>query len=365
MPCLWNPEGWECVAAPSDCQVLLLPACRRAWRRVQEHLAHAAGIRVVSFDRPGCGLTEGSFPAAAGSAAESVQGCPPEAVRGDAAAAWDGEGWRVVSEGGVVLRLCAGLGLQRVVLVGHDDGCWVALAAAAAAGRQQQHHQHHHQQQHAQQPQPQPLPLAAADIAWLTAAGPPATTQAVVRVQDALPISAPPASPGPTEAAAAGVGPGSAGAGASAEAGTAPPPPRPSGPHGDQAAAGAAVPLRGPEVAAASRGAWMAPGAAAASGCSSSGRARALPVVVQAAALLHPVLAGAGAAGWVSRVGRGVRRLFGAAQSSEEEPLWEQVAPVLRGVQQLAAVLVTGEFFRGWDGVQRPAAHPTHDSVAP
>lgn len=44
----------------------------------------------------------------------------------------------------LTLRICELLGLRRVLLVGHADGCVVAAHAAAAACRHQQHHHHHH-----------------------------------------------------------------------------------------------------------------------------------------------------------------------------------------------------------------------------
>ncbi|PNH07831.1 hypothetical protein TSOC_005683, partial [Tetrabaena socialis] len=78
-----------------------------AWRHVMEALALQCRCRVIAFDRPAFGLT--SRPKATG------QSNP----------------YTVASQSQLVLQLCAALGLRRVVLVAHADGCLVALRAAA------------------------------------------------------------------------------------------------------------------------------------------------------------------------------------------------------------------------------------------
>jgi hypothetical protein len=84
-----------------------------------------------------------------------------------------------------MLRFCAVLGLRRVVLVGHADGCLVVVHAAAAACRAAKYIQQVQQQQQWQQqrrscervPGPQqvidiPLrPEGSVDFSWMGSLG--------------------------------------------------------------------------------------------------------------------------------------------------------------------------------------------------
>eukprot|EP00798_Chlamydomonas_sp_ICE-L_P000009 gene9-12818_t len=108
-----------------------------SWRHIMEPLANECGCRVIAFDRPGFGLTS-----------------RPTVTNGDNIS----NPYSVASQAQLLLKLAAALGLEKVVLVSHADGCLLTMravshAASAAAwyptdtsdllrqGRSQQLHQ--------------------------------------------------------------------------------------------------------------------------------------------------------------------------------------------------------------------------------
>jgi len=84
-----------------------------AWRNVMPDLAASCGVRVVAFDRPGFGLTSRPHPPPAGSSRPNP--------------------YSPAAQAALVLQLCGALGIRRVLLVAHGDGCLVAIMAAALA----------------------------------------------------------------------------------------------------------------------------------------------------------------------------------------------------------------------------------------
>lgn len=64
--------------------------------------------------------------------------------------------YTVRAQAQLTLDMCAALGLRRVVLVGHADGCLVALLAAAMAGQASSH-----------VAIPINVDAASADLAWM------------------------------------------------------------------------------------------------------------------------------------------------------------------------------------------------------
>lgn len=82
-----------------------------AWRNVMTDLSTRCGVRVVAFDRPGFGLTSRPQPQPAGSSRPDP--------------------YAPVTQALLVLQLCGALGIKRVLLVAHGDGCLVAIMAAA------------------------------------------------------------------------------------------------------------------------------------------------------------------------------------------------------------------------------------------
>ncbi|KAG2496113.1 hypothetical protein HYH03_005716 [Edaphochlamys debaryana] len=101
-----------------------------AWRHVMEALALQCHCRVVAFDRPAFGLT---------SRPRVTDQCNP---------------YTVAAQSDLVLALCTALGLRRVVLVAHADGCLVTLRAAATSAS--------HYQQTGLYTSPQPPPVSSA-----------------------------------------------------------------------------------------------------------------------------------------------------------------------------------------------------------
>jgi pimeloyl-ACP methyl ester carboxylesterase len=83
-----------------------------SWRKIAPSLATTLGVRTVCLDRPGFGFSarprRGEF-----SETESP--------------------YDVLEQARIVLDLCAFLGVERVLFVGHADGCLVAMRAAAEA----------------------------------------------------------------------------------------------------------------------------------------------------------------------------------------------------------------------------------------
>ena len=100
-----------------------------AWRHVMADLAARTGARVVAFDRPGFGLTSRP-PAPAAAPSADKEGGAAGGGGGD-----DDNPYSPAAQARLTLQLAAALGIRRAVLVGHGDGCLVAILAAALAER--------------------------------------------------------------------------------------------------------------------------------------------------------------------------------------------------------------------------------------
>ncbi|CAD7697615.1 unnamed protein product [Ostreobium quekettii] len=82
-----------------------------AWRNLMRPLAELCGCRVVAFDRPAFGLT----------ARPQVS---PDRV----------SPYTTAAQKKLTVQLCQALGIRQLILVGHSDGCVLALMVAAALG---------------------------------------------------------------------------------------------------------------------------------------------------------------------------------------------------------------------------------------
>ena len=101
-----------------DAAIMLLHAWgggEHAWRNVAPLLARRCGCRVIAFDRAGFGL----------SGRPAREAFAPEA-----------NPYSLQSAARVACALCRQLGVRRVVLVGHADGCTLALLVAALLRQQ-------------------------------------------------------------------------------------------------------------------------------------------------------------------------------------------------------------------------------------
>lgn len=84
-----------------------------AWRHLMRPLAEINGCRVVALDRPAFGLT--SRPAV-------IPGAPNP--------------YSLSSQRHLIVQFCNELGIKRAVLIGHSDGCVLAMMVAAALRRE-------------------------------------------------------------------------------------------------------------------------------------------------------------------------------------------------------------------------------------
>lgn len=84
-----------------------------AWRHLMRPLAEINGCRVVALDRPAFGLT--SRPAV-------IPGAPNP--------------YSLTSQRQLIVQFCNELGIKRAVLIGHSDGCVLAMMVAAALRRE-------------------------------------------------------------------------------------------------------------------------------------------------------------------------------------------------------------------------------------
>ena len=83
-----------------------------SWRKIAPSLATTLGVRVISLDRPGFGLSAR----------------PKRGEFSESDSPYD-----VLEQARIVIELCAFLGVERVLFVGHADGCLVAMRAATEA----------------------------------------------------------------------------------------------------------------------------------------------------------------------------------------------------------------------------------------
>jgi pimeloyl-ACP methyl ester carboxylesterase len=83
-----------------------------SWRKIAPSLATMLGVRVISLDRPGFGLSAR----------------PKRGEFSESDSPYD-----VLEQARIVIELCAFLGVERVLFVGHADGCLVAMRAATEA----------------------------------------------------------------------------------------------------------------------------------------------------------------------------------------------------------------------------------------
>ncbi|KAF6249054.1 hypothetical protein COO60DRAFT_1004676 [Scenedesmus sp. NREL 46B-D3] len=151
-------QGAVLSAAGEDVAVVLVHGFGGgtfAWRHVLQPLATAAGVRVVAFDRPGFGSA--GQPSGVGSSSVEQQRQPllqhhhrSREQQQQQQQAHRHNPYSVEAHAHLALRFCAVLGIKRVVLVGHADGCLVVVHAAAAACRAARHMQQQQQQQQRQ-----------------------------------------------------------------------------------------------------------------------------------------------------------------------------------------------------------------------
>jgi pimeloyl-ACP methyl ester carboxylesterase len=83
-----------------------------SWRKIAPSLATMLGVRVICLDRPGFGLSAR----------------PKRGEFSESDSPYD-----VLEQARIVIELCAFLGVERVLFVGHADGCLVAMRAATEA----------------------------------------------------------------------------------------------------------------------------------------------------------------------------------------------------------------------------------------
>ena len=83
-----------------------------SWRKIAPSLATMLGVRVICLDRPGFGLSAR----------------PKRGEFSETDSPYD-----VLEQARIVIELCAFLGVERVLFVGHADGCLVAMRAATEA----------------------------------------------------------------------------------------------------------------------------------------------------------------------------------------------------------------------------------------
>ena len=83
-----------------------------SWRKIAPSLATTLGVRVICLDRPGFGLSAR----------------PKRGEFSETDSPYD-----VLEQARIVIELCAFLGVERVLFVGHADGCLVAMRAATEA----------------------------------------------------------------------------------------------------------------------------------------------------------------------------------------------------------------------------------------